>query len=152
MSISDKQKERIEKFQCPGCVHGGDTNCGMFSESIDAFCNSCQNHVLGTHIGFNILVALGLPKGFNRPGRVWDDKAKNFIHESRINIRLLDINDLPEWNKLNIPVWAMEKDGYLFVRTVMPRIGMILIDVIEGGTLDLVPNALNVAEFIDEID
>lgn len=56
------------------------------------------------------------------------------------------------WNKFNVPVWAMEHEGHLLVRTLVPRLGMTFIDIIEEGTLDMVPNAINVSEFTDEID
>ena len=46
----------------------------------------------------------------------------------------------------------MEKDGFLFVRTYCPRTNVNFIGVIESGALKLVPDAVDVAEFIDEID
>lgn len=58
-----------------------------------------------------------------------------------------------DWNDLNIPVWAMEEDGFLFVRTYMPRINMGATDIIEGGKREeLCPNAIDVREFCEEID
>lgn len=59
-------------------------------------------------------------------------------------------NDI--WSRFNVAVWAMERDGFLFVRTYMPRVDVTVVDVIEGGTLALVPDAVNVGEFVDEID
>jgi len=94
--------------------------------------------------------ALGLPKGFNRPPmesnkiivRLWPKKDKNTIDSGT-----------PIWNRYNIPVWALEKDGFLFVRSVSPRIAQITTDVVEGGALDLlVPDATDVGRFYDEID
>jgi len=46
----------------------------------------------------------------------------------------------------------MVKDGFLFVRTYSPRINHCSIDVIEAGDLDMVPEAIDVGKFIDEID
>lgn len=58
----------------------------------------------------------------------------------------------PTWNKFNIAVWAMVHEGHLFVRTYSPRINRTYIDVIEGGTMDMVPGAIDVGEFKDDID
>lgn len=138
------QKEMIEEFQCPGCVCGIDpSSCDKFKlEEAGYF--RCSSHVLGTFISPNVgPIVLGLPKGFCRMGhslkgpylRLWSDPAKSF-----------------GWNDCNVPVWAMEKDGYLFVRTFMPRLNLSVVDVIKGGTLALVPGAIDVSKFIDEID
>ena len=72
--------------------------------------------------------------------------------KNKIDIRLWPGGTKLDWDKLNVPVWAMVKDGFLFVRTFAPRINRTWIDVIEHGTMDMVPNAINVSEFIDEID
>ena len=129
-------KEMVEMFQCPGCVCGSDTNCGHYN--YDQRELKCTGHVIGTHIGLGNRVALGLPKGFNKPGFTTDRLCLKDTH--------------PGWDRLNVPVWAMEKDGFLFIRTFAPRINFSCVDVIEGGTLDMVPNAINVAEFYEEID
>lgn len=156
--MADKKIEMIEEFQCPGCVCGGGTDeangCFKPSESHpgwDTF--SCDAHMPGTMIMGLGSIYLGLPKGFNRVGMRSESafrKAKNpgECHNIRFWLKGAD----PQYDNLNVPVWAMEKDGYLFVRTYMPRINDTKIDVIEGGTLDMVPGALNVAEFIEEID
>lgn len=150
-------KAMVKEFQCSGCVNGGDPNeCAQYKPSDREM--RCVGHCLGTRINF-LLFALGLPKGFNRPGFAEDSDDENappeFIH--KMKIRLHPIGDdatakPPEWNRLNVPVWAMEHDGFLFVRTFAPRINCAWVDVIEGGTLALCPNAINVAEFVDEID
>ena len=49
----------------------------------------------------------------------------------------------------------MEKDGFLFVRTYMPRLNGSFIDVIKGAKKSDFPaleKALDVATFIDDID
>ncbi len=94
---------------------------------------------------------LGMPKGFNKVGplsadhpgpiRLWTDDDKGLRSGS--------------WNKFNVPVWAMEHDGHLFVRTFSPRVNILYIDVIKGGTMELLkdfPAVYNVSDFIDEID
>lgn len=131
----------IRRFQCPGCIHGHDCNCEKFEllEADDWF--MCASHHPATYIVGIGLICLGLPKGFCRT-----EKKAN--HEY---IRIHK-NKSFRWDKLNVAVWALEHVGFLFVRTYMPRIGRDVVDVIPGGTLDLVPNAYDVDKFIDDID
>ncbi len=134
----------VKKYQCPGCVCGSDTMCRQYDfNPIDLMCDS---HVLGND------VALGLPKGFNMPGFeafpiIYKGKARD-----KMAIRLFKAGTLPKWDNFNIPVWAMVEDGDLFVRTYAPRINWGWVDVIESGTLDMVPGAFNVGEIIGDID
>ena len=139
--------EMVEKFQCIGCVCGSDTQCGKF-ELYSEYGNLCGSHVLGTSSSIGWSFALGLPKGFNKPGYTVDRKGSR----NQMMIRLWTEGTMPEWDHLNVPVWAMEQDGFLFVRTYCPRINDAYVDVIEGGKLVNVPGAINVAEFVDEID
>ena len=148
-------EQMVERFQCPGCVCGSDTKCGKYvSEG-----GSCKGHVLGTKMLGIGNFALGLPKGFNRAGHEYAP-SKEHPHRSQMHIRLWPEGTEPEWNHLNIPVWALEgkhtkdsdHDGFLFVRTYQPRINHTIVEVIEGGTLDLVPNATDVSKFFDDID
>jgi len=54
---------------------------------------------------------------------------------------------------LNVSVWGYEENGYLFIRVFAPRINKTWIDVIKGGTIDMLPDTvIDVKEFIDEID
>lgn len=138
-------KVLVEKFQCPGCVGGSNTHCGAYNYSPNEL--RCVSHVLGTQIGLGNPIALGMPKGFNKPGFREDGHAKN-----RMDIRLWKSGTHPEWDHLNVPVWAMEEDGFLFVRTFAPRINCAWVDVIENGYLGMVPNAIDVSNFIDSID
>ena len=47
----------------------------------------------------------------------------------------------------------MEKDGFLFVRTMCPRLNYTYVDIIKDGKMEQIcPDAINVAAFIDEID
>ena len=154
--MNTRQKEMIEKFQCPGCVCGMDTSCVKFYEdkAWNYFC--CEKHVPGTRINLAFSIMLGMPKGFNKVSEAHmaynvSDRRRN--EADRIMHVRLSLKETPQvWDNLNVPVWAMEKDGYLFVRTFIPRVGLHFVDVIEGGSLAMVPNAINVAEFIDEID
>ncbi len=130
--------EMVEKFQCPGCVCGSDTNCGRYNlrkDPMEGF--TCKSHVIGTSMGGIGHIALGLPKGFNRT-------AKETQHMIRF------YKEMPEYDKFNVPVWAMIKDNILFVRVFMPRVNNTTIDVVENGTIP--PNSINVGEFIDQID
>lgn len=135
--------QMVEKFQCPGCVCGSDTQCGRFEWNTAM----CVGHVLGTFASYGHF-ALGLPRGFCRPGFDGISELKNVI-----DVRFWHdpTEDMP-WDKLNFPVWALELDGYLFVRTYAPRINRGTVDIIKGGTLALVPNALDVSAFYDDID
>ena len=118
-----KAKELVEKFQCPGCVVGMDVTCGSFVMPDDiGEAAQCTGHILGTHKGLGNPMALGLPKGFHKPG--WfrnDDTPGGWKHRNQMEIRLWAKGTAPEWNDLNVPVWAMEQDDYLFVRTFFIR-------------------------------
>jgi hypothetical protein len=136
--------EMVEEFQCPGCVCGVDTKCGQYKYDVDH--QTCMSHVLGTSVLGIGNFALGLPRGFCKSGVDYEFKSRNKMH-----IRLWT-GKHPIWDNLNIAVWAMEKDGTLFVRTYSPRVNYACVDVIDGGTLSLCPGAINVAKFLDEID
>ena len=138
----------VEKFQCPGCVCGSDTKCGKFCW--DAEWQRCVSHVLGTMVGLGNSIALGMPKGFNKPG--FNLSKDPMLAYSQMLIRLWPGPEIQTWDHLNVAVWAMEQDGFLFVRTYCPRINVGYVDVIQGGTLELVPNAIDVSKFIGEID
>lgn len=152
-------EELIEKFLCVGCVSGSDTKCGRFKLNT-SYGASCTSHVLGTRMMGAGTLALGLPTGFNRPPpeKAGPDSTQ-MKHSNTMEIRLWAKGTAPEWNNLNVPVWALEKDGFLFVRTLAPRVGRLYVDVIEGGTLGMtaeqahgVLHAIDVSKFIDEID
>jgi len=144
--------DMVREFQCPGCVAGSDPEtCGNYKPK-DGYGYYCAGHVLGTCINGAISFALGLPKGFNRPTLDFHDGREVTHTHSTMEIRLWTSDTAPPWDKFNVAVWAMERDGFLFVRTVSPRVARIYTDVIEGGTLAMVPGAVNVGEFADEID
>ena len=151
--------EMVEEFICPGCVGGSDTKCGKYTPSESGPWGDCTEHVLGTITMHAGNFALGLPKGFNKPGwcsmserphnkmniRVWPDETADHL-----------FNDI--WNHLNVPVWYLhdkEKD-VLFVRTYCPRTNAAFVDIAE--TSDIPPPLtkaempLNVAKFYSMID
>ena len=64
-------------FQCPGCVAGSDPSCGRYEYDLKQL--RCIAHVIGTHIGLGNPVALGMPKGFNRPGWTQEGPGRNMI-------------------------------------------------------------------------
>ena len=143
--------EMVNKFMCPGCINGLSTKtCSSFELDANAiseqYGTGCKNHHPGTSIGLTFKLNLGLPKGFNHVSVL--DKS----FRSTSNIRLHSDSSTFHPDKLNMAVWAMEKDGYLFVRTYCPRIDVSYVDVIKDATLDLVPNVIDVNTFIEEID
>lgn len=150
MSTTEKL---VKKFLCPGCVGGPDPkSCSQYRPK-EEYGASCAGHVLGTTVFPIGNIALGLPKGFNRPGP--DRSSPNndqMRHANTMEIRLWKKGTAPEWNNLNVPVWAMVEEGYLFVRTLSPRTARNYVDVVEGGTMAMVPHAIDVAKFIDDID
>jgi hypothetical protein len=142
----------IEEFQCTGCVCGSDTSCGKF-EIVDKDSNCCNGHVLGTMLGVGNTVALGLPRGFNKPGITYENLGKEPPRaRNTMDIRFWLKGEHPKWDDLNVPVWAMEQDGLLFVRTFAPRINICWVDVIQEGKMKLTPKAIDVSKFSDQID
>lgn len=136
-------KQMVETFQCPGCVHGKNTSCGAFKlheltvqqskqdgEQMAAPFR-CKNHSTTFHLG--MYVNVGLPIPFARV------QYRDTREEVQTNIRL-HLAPPPEgvrlWDVFNVPVWAMEKRGYLFVRTYQPRTDQTYVDVIQGGAFD----------------
>lgn len=142
------KEEMIEKFQCPGCVSGPDPKTCPAFKLDEEYGFKCSGHVMGTSLNGVIHIALGLPKGFCRSGP--QDDMKRTRSTMQLGLWLKDTN--PAWDKLNIPVWALEEDGFLFIRTYAPRTDRSRVDVIEGGTLALVPQAINVKPFYEEFD
>lgn len=149
-------RRMIKKFQCPGCVRGCDLDCGAFKLAdklggTEAF--QCAGHVAGTMILGGGMVALGLPKGFNKVGALHYGSGA-----MTSNIRLWLDGAMPQWDDFNVPVWAMKEGKYTFVRTYSPRINTGWVDVIEDGPIvakivcrpDTRP--IDVAKFHGEID
>ena len=152
--------EMIKEYQCPGCMYGPDpASCSEFEKSFYGEGAYCKKHVLGTNAlishGF-IKFALGLPKGFNRPG--YTDTRGGYRSTMRIALVMqIDaaLYTATAWDKFNIPVWYLVKDGVMFVRTFSPRVNNGIVEVIEGGSPDMFPEqftVIDVAEFYDAID
>lgn len=138
----------VEQFQCPGCVAGCDTQCGKFKPNKE-YGFTCQGHVVGTSMTGAGHIALGLPTGFNRTGL---DPSHPIGTSNTMNVRMWVQGTHPHWDHFNVPVWALEREGYLFVRTLMPRRNWSFVDVVEGGTLALVPQAIDVSKFYNDMD
>lgn len=155
--MTDEQKEMIEEFQCPGCTCGFKTDeCDYFKFSDNITGCWCLGHSAGTFLMGAGKIALGLPKGFNKVGTIktgFEDESDDNSRRST-NIRLtVDFIKKEGYDFLNIPVWAMEKDGYLFIRVMCPRVNYTYVDIIKGGKFEeICPDAFNVADVIDEID
>jgi hypothetical protein len=169
--LVDGEVKMIEEFQCSGCVSGSDITCGRYKlwrDDENGF--SCRGHVPGTFLTGIGCLLLGMPKGFNRVGDWYNYNDPNLLMKqmaekdrkdsptggydtSCVHIRL-HTKEMrpPTWDKFNLAVWAMVENGYLFVRTYSPRINRTYVDVIEGGTLEMVPGAINVGEFHKDID
>lgn len=144
--------EMIENFQCPGCVCGSNTKCGNFKVINGSFDGlRCDGHVAGTRMSMIGSIYLGLPKGFNRVGKS-HDSCEIWLYENK---------QFEYYNFCTLPIWAMEQDGYLFVRCYMPRVNMAVVQVIKCATSkelieyclkNKIPFPQDVAEFYDEID
>jgi len=131
---TQQQQEMIEKFQCPGCVSGSDTKCGSFEffEHKEDFFN-CSKHCPGTTVNLHQLIALGLPSGFNVCLRLEQEGGRGL----RLPYIRLQTDKKPTFfTWLDIPVWYLEKDGYLFIKTYSPRTLLTAVEVYKGCTKD----------------
>jgi len=150
--------EMVGEFMCPGCTLGCKStmdDCGKIEQQPNGAKEggswTCNNHSAGTMMAGIGKILLGMPKGFNRVG--FNTSSLHPRDHQHNPIRLwTEMPPEDHWDNLNVPVWAMEYEGHLLVRTYCPRINVNWTDVVKGGTRDLVPNAINVAEFVDEID
>ena len=155
--VPSTPEQMVKEFLCHGCVCGSDTTCGEYAPA-GGYGVTCRGHVIGTTFSGIGNVALGLPRGFNRPGAEYTTYRDAvppgglYRHRNQMIIRLWPLGSQPKWDCFNVPVWALEKGGHLFVRTVMPRTAFLVVDVVEGGTLALVPGAIDVSKFYDEMD
>lgn len=137
--METKFRLAIEKYQCSGCVVGGDTSC--FSGNPNGGIG-CGKHHAGTMI-FPIVgnIFLGMPIGFNRLGEY--TKLKPIIY---------DTFESSGWkyDMFNIPVWKyLSKDGHTFVRGIMPRKNEPFIHVFLEDCMDKI-NCLEITQ--DDVD
>lgn len=158
-TMTDEQKAMIEEFQCPGCTCGLNTGeCGAFDFCYDMGTGFwCLGHSAGTFLLGAGKFALGMPRGFNKVGTIKtgfeDEKDRNSKRNTNIRCSINTKEKEDRYDNFNVPVWAMEKDGYLFVRVMSPRINYTYVDVIKGGKFEVIcPKAIDVANFVDEID
>lgn len=125
MSNSIPLKNIIEKIQCPGCVSGSDTTCGAYKKK--DYSSACESHRAGTLILGSGSIYLGMPKGFNKVGSLPSHISNNIDIFEKINKDTFDI--------FNLPIWALEDDGLLFVRVFSPRVADNRIYVFESGLI-----------------
>jgi hypothetical protein len=147
--------EMVKEFVCPGCVLGPNAMEGCPQYKPGEYNIGCTSHVLGTLLLPLGNIALGLPKGFNRPGYCQLEKRTH----NQMEIRVWPTDALPSghFNWLNLPTWALYKDGCTFVRTYSPRTNRSIVDVIEGhiperAFADGVKIGYNVTDRIEEYD
>jgi hypothetical protein len=142
--------QMIDTFQCPGCIHGTDPEtCSKHKLSQDTPGSFfyCVNWRPSTFMGGVGRIALGLPRGFLRTGMVeFGDKPFCYIRLFK------KPEDMLGYDKFNVPVWAMERDGHLFVRCYSPRNNWLFVDVVKDGKLEHAPGAINAGEFYEEMD
>jgi hypothetical protein len=116
----------VKEYQCPGCV------CGPYPECYkkDDLGVGCGGHVLGTSLGLDMHIALGLPKGFCRGYQ----KVKDFVF---IFDTLEQKEDaFGEYNKFNVAVWKhLDSSGNTLVRCYQPRINNGMVHVIKGDVM-----------------
>lgn len=154
-------RDMVETFQCPGCAHGSDTQCGKFklhelpagtshegNKLVPGF--RCQNHQ-AAKLGETQRVNLGLPVPF---ARVQYREGSSEV-QTNIRMHLYPVNYGVYWDAFNVPVWALEKGDYLFVRTYIPRVDQSYVDIIKGGNVDLIrqthPNVIDIGPVADKI-
>jgi len=162
MTVSLKvMHEMIDEFQCSGCIHGpNSSSCPEFNLRQESpnfggtgIYFNCKSHWPGTIAAPGGKFCLGLPKGFNKTGYAYISDLQKDISYIRLFAKPEDVVPKDHWNHLNVPVWAMVSDGYLFVRVFSPRVNTTTVDVIKGGTLDMLPpNVIDVSKFVDQID
>jgi hypothetical protein len=140
-------KIMVATFQCPGCVNGEDTKCGKFKLHEIATGTShdggqrmvggfrCINHETSAVTMGGGKVNMGLPVPFARVQ--YRDGAQDEV-KTNIRMHLKPVDYGTYWDVFNVPVWALEKDGYLFVRTYSPRTDQSYVDVITGATVEMV--------------
>lgn len=150
--------QMVEEFQCPGCVNGHEPkSCQAFNLIENQGCTGsrCTNHSPGTNMLGLGRIALGLPKGFNRyglfPGK--SDSIADAI-DGQMIVRLWD-KQVPKYNHYNIPVWRLERNGFLFVRAFHPRLNASAVDVVQLGNNkveEIAGQALDAGKFFEEYD
>ncbi len=144
--------DMVEEFQCSGCGVGSDTKCGSYKLD-ESYGAKCSSHVPGTNLLGKGRIALGLPKGFNRYGLYGKQGAA--LHEAvdgHMTIRLWP-DEGPPYDKFNVPVWRMYRDGMTFLRVMSPRTNASFVDVIQGReAFDKLDRVIDAGQFYDDMD
>lgn len=123
-------KEAIERYQCPGCMVGGDIECYGRGLGLE-----CGKHIPGTFMVGVGKLFLGMPKGFNRVGSQFDMKIN--IARKFENIH---------YDKWNIPVWKFKNEfNQVLVRGVSPRLNCCFLDIILEDCLEKI-NCLEIKQ------
>ena len=111
--MKDLLKEAIGDYQCSGCAVGNDSKeCFKHENRVG---EACTNHCPGTTIFGIGKIFLGMPKGFNRIGKIGGTDFKMDIFSS-----WKDSNC--KYDKWNIPTWKhLNERGHTLVRGLRPR-------------------------------
>ena len=137
--MEKKIKKAIEEYQCSGCISGHNTEC---FEKCDTGIG-CGKHYAGTLMIPVGKFFLGMPKGFNRLGKIED------MHPYIFNER----NEWGEYNKFNIPVWKhLDENGNTIVRGLQPRLNAPFIHIILKDALSEIDCLEITADEIKEMD
>jgi hypothetical protein len=132
-----KIKKAIEEYQCSGCISGHNTEC---FEACDTGCG-CGKHYAGTMMLLG-KIFLGMPKGFNRLGKIED--MKPYIFENYEDFKKEYGGG---YDMFNIPVWKhLDKNGNTLIRGIQPRLNAPFIHIILGNCLSEI-NCLEITEY-----
>jgi hypothetical protein len=144
-------KDAIQQYQCPGCINGcGVSDCEKSPLKTEGpIEKGCPNHSPGTILGGLGVIALGLPKGFNRYGtskaepiEVWE----SFDQMIEKNPNLGTIFSIPVWKHL-------DEHGNTITRWYSPRTNAGWSMVILKDCRHRMPNTMEVSkEEIDNMD
>jgi hypothetical protein len=133
--IEENIKQAVENYQCPGCVKGYNTECYKKAD----YGQGCGDHHAGTMVSSGtglIRFFLGMPKGFNRLGRI----------EGTFQPRIWDKFDGTPYDMFNIATWKhLTKEGHTLVRGFQPRKNEPFIDIFLENCMDKI-NCLEISE------
>jgi hypothetical protein len=128
--------ELTERLQCPGCVCGSNTDCGVYRQGVHG---QCEAHVPGTSMGIPgvgiVTFALGFPKGFCRLGFDIDPPGRRPLMTAVMrtwelaNGTKLEVFDKLErgFDKFNVPVACVPRQGRLVAFVWSPRVDKLFL-------------------------
>jgi hypothetical protein len=142
--LNEYQKINIERYQCPGCVVGGDIDC---YECEDTYGIQCTRYVCGTMIVPIVgKIFLGMPKGFCRLGEDRNQKIQIFN----------DYKHLKEgwtYGTYNVPVWKYKDEHEnILIRGLSPRINKPFLHIILEDCFDEIDCIEITEDEINEMD